>query len=654
MTKTSSSRSRSCFAAAKVSKTANAVGKAEEEPKEEKKPTNKKKPKATLKSLAAKREAKKGSVSVRERTALKENVEGAVSASLYGEKIKGDFRVFLRLVWRHLDLPEPTPVQLDIARFLQHGPKRKVIEAFRGVGKSWVTSAFVLWLLYCDPQLNILVVSATKERSDQFATFSQRLVNEMSLLAHLRPRPEQRQSKIAFDVGPAFADHAPSVKSAGVYGQITGSRADHIIGDDIEVGNNSDTQMAREKLANAVKEFDAILKPLDHATITYLGTPQTEMSLYNTLPERGYVVRIWPARIPDNLEKYGTKLAPYIHKLIEKGAKPGDPVDPKRFGVEDLAERALSYGRSGFALQFQLDTSLSDADRYPLKLSDLIVMALPPDKGPVDLTWASSPELVDNDLPNVGLEGDRYYRPVWTAQEWTPYTGCAMYIDPSGRGKDETAICVAKALYGRVFITYLAGFRDGYSDETLKKILLIAKSHGVNEIVVEPNFGDGMFTKLLIAKSQVIYRCSIVDSDWSRAQKEARIIDVLEPVMNQHRLVVDKSVIWYDYKSTETYIPEEQNRYRAFYQMSRLTKDRGALITDDRIEAIAGAVKYWTDSFAKDTTKSVKDFQDKVLDDELKKFMKNAIDPRGIRGGSNKRSPFVSSIRAIRQRPGVR
>ncbi|CAA2141617.1 phage terminase large subunit [Hyphomicrobium sp. ghe19] len=606
-----------------------------------------KKEKSTpTKSIRKKQEAKKA-------VALKSQVEGAVTASLYGEKIKEDFRVFLRLVWRQLQLPEPTPVQLDIAKFLQHGPRRKVIEAFRGVGKSWITSAYVLWLLYCEPQHKILVVSATKERSDQFSTFTMRLISEMPLLVHLKPRDEQRQSKIAFDVGPARADHAPSVKSAGIFGQITGSRADHIVADDIEVPNNSDTQMAREKLAESVKEFDAILKPLPHATITYLGTPQTEMSLYNTLPDRGYVIRIWPARIPDDVEKYGGKLAPYIHKLIEKGAKPGDPVDPRRFGYEDLAERALSYGRSGFALQFQLDTSLSDADRYPLKLSDLIVMSLPPDKGPVDVTWATSPELVDNDLPAVGLEGDRYYRPVWTSKEWSPYTGCVMYVDPSGRGKDETAICVAKALYGRVFITYIAGFRDGYSDETIKKILLIAKSHGVKEIVVEPNFGDGMFSKLLMAQSQVLYRVSIVDSEWSRAQKEARIIDVLEPVMNQHRLVIDKSVIWYDYKSTETYIPEEQNRYRAFYQMSRLTKDRGALVSDDRIEAIAGAVKYWTDHFAKDTTKSVKDHKAQELDEELKKFMKHAIDPRGNRGGS-KKSPFLGGLKAFKSRMGLR
>ena len=30
------------------------------------------------------------------------------------EKLR-DFRVFLTLVWRHLGLPDPTPVQLSIA-----------------------------------------------------------------------------------------------------------------------------------------------------------------------------------------------------------------------------------------------------------------------------------------------------------------------------------------------------------------------------------------------------------------------------------------------------------------------------------------------------------------------------------------------------------
>ena len=201
-----------------------------------------------------------------------------------------DFRKFLYVVWKHLNLPDPTPVQYDIAKYLQHGEKRMVIEAFRGVGKSWITSAYVVWLLYCNPQLNILVVSASKTRSDDFTTFTLRLIHEMPILAHLIPKDAQRQSKISFDVAPAAASHAPSVKSVGISGQLAGSRADVIVADDIEVPNNSMTQGMRDRLSEAVKEFDAVLKP--NGRIIYLGTPQNQESLYNKLPARGYKTHI--------------------------------------------------------------------------------------------------------------------------------------------------------------------------------------------------------------------------------------------------------------------------------------------------------------------------------------------------------------------------
>ena len=152
-------------------------------------------------------------------------------------KLFEDFRYFLVVVWKFLDLPDPTPLQYDVARYLQHGPRRKIIEAFRGIGKSWITSAFVVWLLLRNPQLKILVVSASKERADQFSTFTLRLIHELPILAHLIPSEDQRQSKIAFDVGPALPDHSPRVKSVGILGQLTGSRADHIVAHDVEVPN---------------------------------------------------------------------------------------------------------------------------------------------------------------------------------------------------------------------------------------------------------------------------------------------------------------------------------------------------------------------------------------------------------------------------------
>ena len=123
----------------------------------------------------------------------------------------------------------------------------------------------------------------------------------------------------------------------------------------------------REKLLAAVGEFNAILKP--GGEVMFLGTPQTEESIYNKLAMRGYSTRIWPARYPAKPEKYGDHLAPIIQESTKELAD--KPTDPGRFSELDLLEREASYGRSAFALQFQLDTTLSDLERFPLKLADL-------------------------------------------------------------------------------------------------------------------------------------------------------------------------------------------------------------------------------------------------------------------------------------------
>ena len=283
-----------------------------------------------------------------------------------------DFRKFLFVIWKHLNLPDPTPVQYDIAYNLQHGDKRMIIEAFRGIGKSWVTSAYVVWPLYMNPQLNILVVSASKSRSDDFTTFTLRLINENEGLAHLRPKTDQRQSKISFDVAPAAASHAPSVKSVGISGQLAGSRADVIVADDIEVPNNSMTQGMRDKLSEAVKEFDAILNQMGvSSTSAHLKTKRACITSCLTVDIRSVSGQLGIPN-PEQLVGYGSKIPPLIGNALAIDATiVGEPTDPNRFSDFDLLEREASYGRSGFALQFMLDTRLSDAERYPLKVSDL-------------------------------------------------------------------------------------------------------------------------------------------------------------------------------------------------------------------------------------------------------------------------------------------
>jgi hypothetical protein len=519
-----------------------------------------------------------------------------------------------------------------MAYYLQHSPKRCIVEAFRGVGKSFITSAFVCWTLLNDPQKKILVVSASKERADAFSTFVKRLIQEVPILQHLKPREGQRDSVIAFDVAPSLADHSPSLKSIGITGQLTGSRADIIVADDIETPSNSMTQMMRDKLSEAVKEFDAILRPLPTSKIIYLGTPQCEQSLYNQLPERGYETRIWPAIFPElsQIAKYQGKLAPFITLALEKDAdNVGKPTDPKRFGEADLLERRASYGKAGFALQFQLDTSLSDADRYPLKVSDLVIMHLNPTMAHHKVAWAAAPEVCLNDIPNVALTGDRFYRPMWHSDDMAEYTGSVMSIDPSGRGKDETGYSVVKALAGNLFLTEAGGVTGGYEPETLEALAYAAKRNLVKEIIIEANFGDGMFTQLLKPVLGRIYPCTVTEVKHS-TQKEARIIDTLEPVMSSHRLIVDQKVIQKDY-DTATDI-----KYSLFYQLTRITRDRGALVHDDRLDALAIAVNYWTETMGRDNNKAANDLKSQALDKELKKFMS------GVLGGKPKSNSWFN------------
>ena len=530
-----------------------------------------------------------------------------------------NFKNFLYLCWKFLNLPEPTPIQYDIADYLQSNERRLVIEAFRGVGKSWITSAFVCHQLLLNPQRNILVVSASKNRADDFSTFTQRLINEMPILQHLIPRDNQRHSKISFDVAPALASHAPSVKSMGITGQLTGSRADLIIADDVESANNSQTQLMRDRLSETVKEFDAIIKP-DVGRIIFLGTPQTEMSLYNTLEERGFKTKIWTALYPTKEQTigYGSKLSKIISNITDKEGK---PTDPQRFDDVDLLERLSSYGRSGFNLQFMLDTTMSDSNRYPLKLNDLIVASgcTTWDKAPAQIQWASGTQQlkgIDPEIPNVGLKGDYYVAPLHLSDEYAPFEGVAMSIDPAGRGEDKTAYAVLKMLHGVLYLTDIGALDGGYSDSTLEELSSIAKRNKVNNVVIESNFGDGMATALLKPVMAKIHPCQIEEVRHN-IQKEKRIIDTLEPIMNGHRLVVDENTIKEDFKL--------EPNHQLFRQLTRITRDRGALRHDDQIDALAIAANYWVERMDRDQTLSYQQHKDELINKDLEKFMEHTV-----------------------------
>ena len=511
--------------------------------------------------------------------------------------LKQDFKLFLQALWGQLDLPPPTRAQYAIADYLQSGPKRLQIQAFRGVGKSWITGAFVLWTLFNDPERKIMIISASKERADNMSIFLQKLIIETPWLNFLRPKSDDsRWSRISFDVN-CSPHQAPSVKSVGITGQLTGSRADLMILDDIEVTGNSMTELMREKLLQLCTEAESILTPKDDSRIMYLGTPQTTFTIYRKLAERSYRPLVWPARYPrgKNVTQYEGLLAPDLQEDIEHGAEEWAPTDD-RFTNEDLLEREASMGRSNYMLQFQLDTSLSDAEKFPLKMADLIVTSVNPTTAPENIIWCSDPANVIKDAPTVGLPGDYFYTPMQMQGDWGEYDETICSIDPSGRGTDETAACYLSQRNGIIYLHEVRAYKDGYSDNTLLDILRGCKKYNVTSLVIETNFGDGIVSELF--KKHLIQTKQNINVEEVRAnvRKEDRIIDSLEPVLNQHRLVVDRAVIDWDYSSNKDSAPESRLLYMLFYQMSRMCRQKGAVKHDDRLDCLAQGVKWFTDA----------------------------------------------------------
>jgi len=586
-------------------------------------------------------------------------------------RAKKDFRVFLTVVWRHLLGNDPNPIQLDMAYWLQHGPDRSITMAFRGFSKSWITGAYALWRLYVNPAEQILVVSGSLKRAIATTNWCLQLIMTIPMLAPMIPKPSMRQSSQMFDIGNCVPQQSASFMAAGIGGQLVGFRGTCIIPDDVETQTNSLTVVMREKIKEAVKEFESVLVP--GGVIKYLGTPHDIESLYLFLlslrNEDGspvYHARIWPALFPTSEERkaYGEWLAPYITHQIEKHGAGliGHSTMPQRFTDEDLAGRKAAMGKSEFLLQFMLDLKGFSRDKYPLKLKDLIVMDLDDHQGPEEVVWGNTH--VERDLPVMGFDGDFFYGPSDVSPTFKRWTKVVGFLDTSGKGEDEAALAIVAELHGRAFWLHLDTSKQGFSDEWLKRIAKALVRFGVHELLIEDNFGGGMFTKLLqphVVKAWEDYTKSsagkqrhpdsptgtrLTDQNSGKLNKEARIMGTLEPVTQQHRLVVSRKVIEWDNSSILKMDGEEsRHRYAWGYQYTHLQALRDCLGHDDRVESLSGAVAHFATALGVDPVALASKSKQEKLEDELNRLFGDEVDEAVGRGSGVPKDHRVQAAR---------
>ena len=380
----------------------------------------------------------------------------------------------------------------------------------------------------------------------------------------------------------------------------------------------------RTKIIEQVNEFDSILQTNDDACIIGLGTPQTGDSIYNRFKEKGFNVKVWTSRIPENPEVYEGTLSDYVWNLIAEGGKPGDVTDT-RFTHQDLLEREVSVGKSYFRLQYQLDTSLSDADKYPLKQHDMIVFDVDRDKAPISIAYSSDRSSAINDIPNIGFTGDCFFKPGYVDADRADYDFSIMSIDPSGRGSDEMGYSVIKYINGKIYVIDVGGLNGGYKEDNLFKLASIAKQNKVETIWIESNFGDGMFDQLLKPVLGKIYPCTIEEVRSSK-QKELRLIDTIEPLLNQHRLVFSKQLLLKDVK--EALADPTKMQYSLVYQLTHLTKDRGCLRHDDRLDALAIALAAIVETVGVDEDEAKDSYLSEMKNEVLENWLESNSDSR--------------------------
>lgn len=519
-----------------------------------------------------------------------------------------DFTVFLEMVFPHIGL-RPHPCQIAFADFITSDGDRKLAMSQRDMGKSNILSAVVCWYLYGDPDLKIVVASATEKRAKDIVRQAKALIKSCPLLSHMAPGKDDLDGELRFNVGNRVVKAAkdPSVAAYGMNAGMTGAHGDIIIADDLEIPENSMTPEAREKIRERVRGFESIINDGEHCKIILVGTPQTMESMYFDLVEDGiYDLYRVPAKVPDILDGNDLGFPGWLRDAIESGKmQPGDSTYPERFPLEELAKREIRMGRSMFMLQMMLDPSAADSDKYPLKLSDLIVMDLGTSEAPPRVVWSNTIPIRDIKSPGIGA--DQFYRPVFytSPQEWIPYEHGVMWIDPAGHGGDQVGYAVVKTLGGNAYVLRAGGLDGGYSDATIRKLLSIAQECGIRRIIVEKNWADGLYAKQVQNIINLLGMKMAVDGESVRGQKESRIIDTLEPLMNAHRLVVDQSVA---------------RNHQLMYQISHISREKGCLRHDDQVDALAGAVQCLQGYLFRNAEESEEDYKLKEFRATMSEF----------------------------------
>lgn len=522
-----------------------------------------------------------------------------------------EFVDFAEVVWNNAipGRPSLTPMQIELAHYMQYGPERKFIGAFRGVGKSYLAAAYAVFKLFHDVNEQVLVLSGSPKKATDLSGWARGLIDNPGLPMLHFLKPSKRDAVLSWDVGPSVLQQSSSFTAFSVGAGIQGQRATLVILDDCEMKNNSNTEFLRARLMLQMLDVSTMVLPDRRCEILGLGTFQTMMSVYQELiTERGFDAVFVPAQVPPktDVSDYGGNLLPSIRDRAQNSDETGLPTDT-RFSAAHLAREKLALGPVQYQLEYMLSTKFGDRMAHPFPLERLIVWdEVNPHGAPKNIVPGVGNKHRIDDLNFCGLAGDAFYGPSSVdTSTMLPYSRKAMYIDPAGNsGVDEAAFAVLGAVPGKLYLLDAGGKVNGADPKVVRWLVGKAREWQVTRIVYESNMASwgALFEQAMAEEG---YHCEL-EGVPSSINKATRIIGELEPVICGGQLVVARNVFakeWHEGMRSSSGTRNWRERLLQYQlAMYRRTKKAGGLRVDDRVDALAIGVADLAEQYLRTNT----------------------------------------------------
>lgn len=418
------------------------------------------------------------------------------------------------MVWAQAQGWEVPAFHFNILDFLSGHEKWEnhtgLIQIFRGAGKSTIVGLFITWLLSQNPTLRFLVLAADKKTAQKIVTDIATIVQRHPLAKHLHGKENTWKADTLVVNG--FTDgRNPSVTSWGVMSNITGSRADWIIYDDVEVPKNSRTEVERENLRVKLDEPTHILVPGGYEL--FIGTPHSYDSIYPEIT--GEAGKDEPFRSGCSLLK-----VPVMENVT--GDFPnltGDLIWPERFSADEIRKRQAGSATKGHFLSQYLLIPYNPEDTI---LDPSLIATY---TGEIEVHEANGSVL-------ARLNGSRVM-------------GVSAFWDPamSALGTDDSVLAIVFTTDDGHYYIHRVVKVTGDADEQIQQIMNTMRSVACSHLLIETQGGVAGFLPALFRKAAAGkgMTCEGRSTSQGKGQKimEAYEVRLASGYLHAHKSVMD-------------------------------------------------------------------------------------------------------------------